>query len=83
MDIPAPASDDGTGILGAMREFVIDDSAWRVFEFKSPVSPSAPPRLTFGTNGVFRQATTYPANWRHVDPEALILLVGWASEVDD
>jgi hypothetical protein len=83
MDIPAPASDDGTGILGALREFVIDGSAWRVFEFQSPVTPESPARLTFGTNGVYRQTTSYPRNWRQVDPEALVLLVGWPSDADD
>ncbi|MDB4873993.1 MAG: hypothetical protein JWM41_439 [Gemmatimonadetes bacterium] len=66
-----------------MREFVIDGSAWRVFEFKSPVSPDLPTRLTFETNGVYRQTTSFPPNWRQVDPEALILLIGWSSDADE
>ena len=70
-----PTPDDGFGLIGEILTFTLDDINWRLFEFRSPVKPHDTTLIVLNPK-LHHSAVTYPAEWRTLDPAALLARLG-------
>ena len=69
-----PMPDDGLGLIGDIRSFVLDGVEWRAFEYRSPVIPSSDLRLVLMSPRLRHETTVFPSNWRWLTPDELMAL---------
>jgi hypothetical protein len=74
-----PTPDDGLGLIGAIRTFVLDGIEWRAFEYQSPVTPSSQLVLILVSATSHYQIPDCPRHWRTMPPEELIGMLAWRS----
>jgi len=66
-----PTPDDGFGLIGDIRTFILDDVEWRAFEYVSPVAPHEQ-RLIVMNPHAYHSAPNFPAHWRGLAPDTLL-----------
>jgi len=70
-----PTPDDGLGLIGEIRTFVLDGVEWRAFQYQSPVIPSSQPVLILVSATSHYEVPNCPRNWRTAPGEELIRLI--------
>ena len=74
-----PTPDDGLGLIGAIRTFVLDGIEWRAFEYQSPVIPSSNLVLILVSATAHYEIPDCPRHWRTMPPEELIAILSSSS----
>ena len=66
-----PTPDDGFGLIGDVRTFILDAIEWRAFEYVSPALPHER-RLIVLTQDIYHSAAAFPPDWRTLPPRELL-----------
>jgi hypothetical protein len=68
-----PTPDEGFGLIGDIRTFILDGVEWRAFEYVSPVVPHERQLIVLNPR-TYHGTSIFPSYWRDLAPVELMAL---------